>query len=69
MTIDDLAKSIGKGFRAVALELRAQRKSNEDVRAAVVGYSTFVEERDGRRVADFQKLSAEVAELRKRLSQ
>ena len=69
MTIDDLAKSIAKGFRAVATELRARRESETQTRTAIVEYTRSIEGRDERRLLDQQKLESRVAELERRLAQ
>ncbi len=45
MTIDDLAKTIAAGFRAMKNEFQAQRVAVRQTQEAVVEYSRHVEER------------------------
>lgn len=69
MTIDDLAKSIAKGLRAIGAELRLRRESETETRTAVVEYTRSIEQRDERRMLDQQRLETRVSELERRLAQ
>lgn len=67
MTIDDLAKTIAAGFRAMKNELRAQRTAIEQTQEAVVQYSRSVEDRDAARLDAIARLRTDVDELRRKV--
>lgn len=68
-TLDDLAKTIAAGFRAMRNELRAQRVGIQQTQEAVVQYSRHVEERDERRAMDIARLQSDVSELKRRAAE
>jgi DNA-directed RNA polymerase subunit F len=65
MTIEDLARSIAAGFRALKNEARQQRQGITQLQEAVVEYSRSVEQRDARHAEDISRLQEEVRELQR----
>jgi hypothetical protein len=59
VTIEDLAKTIAAGFRAMKNELRSQRAAIEQTQEAVVQYSRHVEERQALHGERIQRLEEE----------
>jgi hypothetical protein len=60
VTIEDLAKTIAAGFRAMKNELRSQRAAIEQTQEAVVQYSRHVEERQALHGERIQRLEEEL---------
>jgi len=64
-SLDDLARTIAAGFRAMKNEMRSQRVAIAQTQQAVVEYSRSVEDRDERRAKLVAELADEVAELKR----
>lgn len=66
-SLDDLAKTMAAGFRAMKNEAHGHRVAVGQLQEAVIGYSRKVEERDEARLKRIADLEDDVAELKRKV--